>query len=60
MFQENNFLAGGRTEKGLEIMLRESEAVVSAWREEELVEFGWATSNGAYRAVLWDVVVTRE
>jgi N-acetylglutamate synthase-like GNAT family acetyltransferase len=41
-------------------MLRDSEAVVSAWQDGRLVGFGRATSDGRYRAVLWDVVVARD
>ncbi len=38
-------------------MLLGSQAVVSAWCGQRLVGFGRATSDGIYRAVLWDVVV---
>jgi N-acetylglutamate synthase-like GNAT family acetyltransferase len=38
-------------------MLAGSQAVVSAWRGDHLVGFGRATSDGVFRAVLWDVVV---
>jgi N-acetylglutamate synthase-like GNAT family acetyltransferase len=38
-------------------MLRGSAAAVTAWEGRRLVGFGRATSDGAYRAVLWDVVV---
>ncbi len=38
-------------------MLGGSQAIVSAWRRRQLVGFGRATSDGVYRAVLWDVVV---
>jgi N-acetylglutamate synthase-like GNAT family acetyltransferase len=41
-------------------MLRGSEAVVTAWQDGQLVGFGRCTSDGAYRAVLWDVVVARQ
>jgi N-acetylglutamate synthase-like GNAT family acetyltransferase len=41
-------------------MLRGSEAAVSAWQGQRLVGFGRATSDGIYRAVLWDVVVIRD
>jgi N-acetylglutamate synthase-like GNAT family acetyltransferase len=41
-------------------MLRGSEAVVSAWHRGQLVGFGRATSDGAFRAVLWDVVVAQD
>lgn len=38
-------------------MLSGSEAAVSAWQGQKLVGFGRATSDGVFRAVLWDVVV---
>ena len=41
-------------------MLRGSQAVVSAWQGKQLVGFGRASSDGAFRAVLWDVVVAGE
>jgi len=41
-------------------MLRGSEAAVSAWQGQRLVGFGRATSDGIYRAVLWDVVVIQD
>ena len=41
-------------------MLRGSAAAVSAWQGGRLVGFGRATSDGIYRAVLWDVVVLRD
>jgi N-acetylglutamate synthase-like GNAT family acetyltransferase len=41
-------------------MLRGSAAAVSAWQGPRLVGFGRATSDGIYRAVLWDVVVIRD
>lgn len=41
-------------------MLQGSQAVVSAWSGSRLVGFGRATSDGAYRAVLWDVMVAEE
>ena len=41
-------------------MLAGSQAVVSAWQGPRLVGFGRATSDGVFRAVLWDVVVAGE
>ena len=38
-------------------MLWGSEAAVSAWDGSTLVGFGRATTDGIFRAVLWDVVV---
>jgi len=57
LFEANSFWAHGRSHEKLRRMLRGSAAVVSAWSERDLVGFGRATSDGIYRAVLWDVVV---
>jgi ribosomal protein S18 acetylase RimI-like enzyme len=57
LFEQESFWAGGRTPGALRRMLRGSDAAVSAWRGDQLVAFGRATSDGTYRAVLWDVVV---
>ena len=37
--------------------LDRSEPVVSAWDNQRLVGFARATSDGIYRATIWDVVV---
>ena len=60
LFADNSFWAAGRDAAGLRRMLRGSEAAVSAWHQGRLVGFGRATSDGRYRAVLWDVVVARD
>jgi N-acetylglutamate synthase-like GNAT family acetyltransferase len=57
LFESNSFWARGRSPRQLRRMLKGSDAVVSAWKDSELVGFGRATSDGIYRAVLWDVVV---
>ena len=57
LFDQESFWAAGRRPEGLRRMLRGSQAAVSAWEGDRLVGFGRATSDGAYRAVLWDVVV---
>jgi ribosomal protein S18 acetylase RimI-like enzyme len=57
LFDANSFWASGRSPQALQRMLGGSQAVVSAWRGPELVGFGRATSDGIFRAVLWDVVV---
>ena len=53
----HSFWAQGRSPGQLRRMLAGSEAVVSAWRGDQLVGFGRASSDGVFRAVLWDVVV---
>jgi len=57
LLNRDSFWARGRRLGDLRQMLAASQAVVSAWDGSELVGFGRATSDGVYRAVLWDVVV---
>ena len=53
----DSFWAQGRKCSELRAMLHGSQASVSAWDRGKLIAFGRATSDGVYRAVLWDVVV---
>ncbi|MFN5117357.1 MAG: GNAT family N-acetyltransferase [Cyanobacteriota bacterium] len=57
LFDQHSFWARGRRRSDLRRVLRQSQAVVSLWQGSQLVGFGRATSDTAYRAVLWDVVV---
>ena len=57
LLEKHAFWAQGRSFRQLRQMLSGSQAVVSLWRGKRLVGFGRATSDGLYRAVLWDVVV---
>jgi len=56
----HSFWASGRSQRQLRQMLAGSQAAVSAWQGPALVGFGRATSDGVFRAVLWDVVVAAE
>jgi GNAT superfamily N-acetyltransferase len=60
LLDRDSFWARGRQIRDLRRMLTGSQAVVSAWHGPHLVGFGRATSDGVYRAVLWDVVVSAE
>ncbi len=60
LLERNAFWAQGRKTWQLRQMLLRSEVVVSAWQGARLVGFGRATSDGVYRAVLWDVVVPQD
>ncbi len=60
LLDEHSFWARGRSPRELSRMLAGSQAVVSAWQESRLVGFGRATSDGVFRAALWDVVVASE
>lgn len=60
LLRENSFWARDRCTAGLLRSLRGSDVVVSAWHGADLVAMGRATSDGIYRAVLWDVVVRQD
>ncbi len=60
LLDAHSFWASGRSQRELSRMLAGSQAVVSAWRGSGLVGFGRASSDGVFRAVLWDVVVAVE
>ena len=60
LFDHHSFWARGRSRGALVRMLLGSCSVVSAWQGGELVGIGRATSDGVFRAVLWDVVVAEE
>ena len=57
LLHKHAFWAQQRSFKQLRSMLAGSTVVVSLWRGKRLVGFGRASSDGIYRAVLWDVVV---
>lgn len=57
LFDHHSFWATGRSDTRLVQMLKFSQAVVTAWDGDTLVGFSRATSDGIYRAVLWDVVI---
>lgn len=60
LFDAHSFWAQGRSRRDLVRMLLGSCSVVSAWQGDRLVGIGRATSDGVFRAVLWDVVVAEE
>ena len=60
LLDENCFWARGRCAADLLRCLCGSDVVVSIWRNEQLVAIGRASSDGIYRAVLWDVVVSKD
>ncbi len=60
LFRDNSFWGRERRPAGLLRSLRGSDVIVSTWDGEDLVAVGRATSDGIYRAVLWDVVVRQD
>lgn len=57
LFQAGAFWARDRKPDDLEIALENSNPVISAWDGDRLIGFARATSDGVYRATIWDVVV---
>jgi len=57
LLNKHAFWAQGRSRQQLREMLKGSQVIVSLWRGKRMVGFGRASSDGIYRAVLWDVVV---
>lgn len=57
LFHSAAFWATDRRTEDLAIALANSNPVVSAWDGDRLIGFARATSDGIYRATIWDVVV---
>jgi N-acetylglutamate synthase-like GNAT family acetyltransferase len=51
------FWAGDRTLEDLAIALKHSYPIISVWDQQDLIGFARATSDGIYRATLWDVII---
>ncbi len=57
LLDKHAFWAQNRDYKSLKKLLAGSTVVITLWRGNRIIGFGRATSDGIYRAVLWDVVV---
>ncbi|MEH2288470.1 GNAT family N-acetyltransferase [Nostoc sp.] len=51
------FWAKGRSIEDLDIAITNSEPVISVCLRDQLIGFARATSDGIYRATIWDVVI---
>lgn len=60
LFQKAAFWARDRKIEDLAIAIANSEPVVSAWNGQQLIGCARATSDGIYRATIWDVVLHPE
>ncbi|BAY65842.1 hypothetical protein NIES22_59490 [Calothrix brevissima NIES-22] len=60
LFNLSAFWARERSIEDLSIAIANSEPVISLWDEQRLVGFARATSDGIYRATIWDVVIHPE
>ncbi len=57
LFQVGAFWAGERCLEDWKIAIANSYPIISVWDHEELIGFARATSDGIYRAMVWDVVI---
>ena len=60
LLDQHTFWARGRSLSQLRHMLAGSAAVVSLWHGKRLVGFARASSDGVFRAALWDVVIPED
>jgi N-acetylglutamate synthase-like GNAT family acetyltransferase len=57
LFNKSAFWARDRKIEDLKIAIERSEPVISALDRDRLIGFTRATSDGIYRATIWDVVI---
>ena len=57
LFQQTAFWASDRRIEDWAIAIRNSKPVVGVWDGDRLIGFARATSDGIYRATLWDVAI---
>ncbi|WP_413166565.1 GNAT family N-acetyltransferase [Capilliphycus salinus ALCB114379] len=57
LFKLAAFWARERCTEDLEIAVANSNPIVTAWDGEQMIGFARATSDGIYRATIWDVVI---
>ncbi len=57
LFQVTAFWAQDRRIEDLQIAIAHSNPVVTAWDGDRLIGFARATSDGIYRATIWDVLI---
>lgn len=57
LFKLGAFWAQERSVEDLSVAIANSEPVISVWDGERLIGFARATSDGIYRATIWDVVI---
>jgi len=60
LLDKNSFWAMSRSKKKLRKMIEKSSSIVTLWSKKNLIGFGRATSDGTYRATLWDIVVDKK
>ena len=57
LFQQTAFWASDRRVEDWAVAIRNSKPMVSVWDGDRLIGFARATSDGIYRASIWDVAI---
>ena len=60
LFNQNTLWAKDRSIKRIKTMLANSNVIITIWKNNNIVGFGRATTDQVYRAVLWDIVVSKD
>ena len=60
LFKQNALWAKDRTIGQIKKMLKNSNVIITLWYKNNLVGFGRATTDQVYRAVLWDIVISKD
>ena len=60
LFNQNTLWAQDRTIDQIKQMLANSNVIITLWYKNNLVGFGRATTDQVYRAVLWDIVISKD
>mgnify|MGYP001178667755 FL=1 len=60
LFNQNSFWAINRSKNQIIEMLKNSNVIITLWNNSELIGFGRATTDKVYRAVLWDIVISKD
>lgn len=60
LFDITAFWAKERDLEGLAVAIANSNPIVTVWDRQKLIGFARATSDGIYRATIWDVIIHPE
>ena len=60
LFHQNTLWAKDRSIDQIKKMLANSNVIITLWSKNNLIGFGRATTDQVYRAVLWDIVISKD
>ena len=60
LFNQNALWAKDRNIDQIKEMLAHSNVIITLWNKNNLIGFGRATTDQVYRAVLWDIVISKD